>query len=132
MIVLDTHALIWWAANDSRLSAKAAQAVAGERQGDGHVLVSAISLWEIAMLIEKDRLVLAMALDEWLVAVEAIDGLNVVSLGARTAMESVRLPGEFHSDTADRMIVALAREMNAPLVTADRKIRNYPYVKCIW
>lgn len=132
MIVLDTHVLVWWVANDSRLSVRASRTLAAEQRDKGRILVSAISLWEIAMLIQKGRLVLAMTLDEWLAAVETIDCVNIVSVSARTAVQSVRLPGEFHSDPADCMIVAFSRELNAPLVTADKKIHEYPHVKCIW
>lgn len=132
MIVLDTHALVWWAAEDARLTAKASRAIDEEQLGNGHCLVSAISFWEIALLIKKKRMILTMDLDEWLATVEAIEVVNVVAISARTAVQSVRLPGEFHDDPADHMIVALAREVNAPLVTADGKIRAYPHVRCIW
>jgi PIN domain nuclease of toxin-antitoxin system len=65
-------------------------------------------------------------------AVESAEGGVIwVSISPRTAIESVRLPGEFHNDPADRMIVALARETNSSLVTADQKIRDYAHVRCI-
>lgn len=133
MIVLDTHALLWWASGDSQLSAKALSAITGVLEHpEGEILVSAISAWEIALLVDKGRLSLAMGLDDWLDAVQEIDGLRVVPLDAATAVESTRLPGNFHNDPADRMIVALARHFNAALVTADEKIRAYRHVRTVW
>lgn len=132
MIVLDTHALIWWVSDDERLSPLAAEAIKRELGNDGQILVSAITPWEIAMLLEKGRMALAMDLDEWLSAVESIECVSVVPISLRVALQSVRLPGEFHRDPADRLIVALARELNAPLLTADEKIQGYPHIKWIW
>jgi PIN domain nuclease of toxin-antitoxin system len=94
--------------------------------------VSAISAWEIAMLIDRNRVALAMDLDEWLAAVQSIDGITVVPITPQLAVQSVRLPGAFHKDPADRMIVALAREQNAVLISADDKIRQYPHVRSLW
>lgn len=133
MIVLDTHALVWWVNGDDRLSAPARalieQSVAST---NGRVLVSVISAWEIAMLVERGRVALAMDLDEWLLAVESLEGVTLVPLSAQVAVQSATLPGEFHKDPADRIIVALAREQNAVLVTADEKIQRYPHVRWAW
>lgn len=132
MIVLDTHALIWWVTGDSQLSAPARAAIEGAVDAGQRVLVSAISAWEIAMLVERGRIALAMDLDEWLAAVESLDGVSIVPLTAHVAVQSATLPGDFHKDPADRMIVALARERNAALVTADEKIQRYPHVRWVW
>lgn len=133
MIVLDTHILVWWVNGDDRLS-KAAKAAIGHEQSatDGLILLSAISAWEIAMLIEKDRLTLTMSLDDWLVTVTEIDGVRFVPVDVDIGIQATRLPGEFHKDPADRMIVALARHLNVPLVTADEKIRAYKHVRSVW
>jgi PIN domain nuclease of toxin-antitoxin system len=132
VIVLDTHALIWWVTGDSQLSAPARAVIEGAVDAGQRVLVSAISAWEIAMLVERGRIALAMDLDEWLAAVESLDGVSIVPLTAHVAVQSATLPGEFHKDPADRMIVALARERNAALVTADDKIQRYPHVRWVW
>ncbi|MBS0457765.1 MAG: type II toxin-antitoxin system VapC family toxin [Proteobacteria bacterium] len=132
MIVLDTHALIWWASQDTQLSAAAKKVIEDELADGGTVVVSAISAWELAQLVDRGRIALAMDLDEWMRAVESIDGVWVVPLSAQTAIQSVNLPGEFHKDPADRKIVALARERNAVLVTGDEKIQRYPHVKWTW
>lgn len=132
MIVLDTHVLIWWVSGDERLSKPAALAIRHELENQGDILISAISAWEVAMLVEKGRIALSMDLDEWLNAVESIERVSFIPVAPRVAMQSTRLPGNFHQDPADRMLVALAREFNVALVTADSKIQNYPHIKWIW
>lgn len=131
MIVLDTHTLIWWADGDTKLSRNAAAAI---RKGarEGGVGISTISAWEVGMLVSKGRLALNMGLDEWFATIESIPGVRMLPLNTSTALDSTRLPGSFHGDPADRMIVATARSENAPLVTADRKIRAYQHVQTIW
>lgn len=130
--MLDTHTLVWWVTGDSQLSTAAGAAIAKEQQDAGQILVSAITPWEIAMLVQKGRMALAMDLDEWLTAVEGLDALQMVPISSRVAVQSVQLPGNFHRDPADRLIVALAREVNAPLITADEKIHAYPHVRWLW
>lgn len=98
----------------------------------GEILISAITAWEIALLVDKERITLSMGTDDWLETVGEIEGVRFVSVDVATAVESTRLPGEFHKDPADRMIVALARHFNATLITADEKITNYRYVKTLW
>ncbi|PQV53087.1 type II toxin-antitoxin system VapC family toxin [Paraburkholderia sp. BL21I4N1] len=131
MIVLDTHTLVWWVTGDPTLSKKAKTAITHEMQG-GEILVSAISAWEIAMLVERERLVLSMDVSSWLATVSAIESIRFVPVDVEIAIKSVDLPGEFHKDPADRMIVSTARKFAAPLITKDEKIRAYPHVKTIW
>lgn len=132
MIVLDTHTLIWWVGGDRQLSDQARDIIERELDDEGQVAVSSISAWEIAMLVSKGRLALAMDVDEWVATVAEIDGVEFVPVTQSLAIQSVRLPGDFHPDPADQMIVALARHLSAPLVTADHKIRDYQHVKTIW
>lgn len=133
MIVLDTHVLIWWVSGDKQLSSNAKIAIEKELSTeDGMVLVSAISAWEIAMLVKADRLILTMTVDDWLETASAIEGVRFSPVNNLLGVESTRLPGDFHKDPADRMIVALARHLNVPLVTADTKIQAYKHVLSIW
>ncbi len=132
MIVLDTHALIWWVNGGEQLSRKARKAIENELAGDGQVRVSAITAWEIAMLVSKGRLALTMDIDDWLETVASIEGVSFMPIDTHVAVQSVRLPGGFHPDPADRLIVALARHHSAPLVTADTRIQEYRHVKTIW
>lgn len=131
MIVLDTHALVWWAGSDSRLSRKASTAIRAALK-NGEVGLPMISVWEIGMLIAKGRLALNMSADDWMSAVQSIPNVQLLPLTTGIALDSTRLPGSFHGDPADRMIVATARAANAPLVTADRKIRAYRHVQTVW
>lgn len=133
MIVVDTHILIWWVNGDNQLSANAKAAIDHEQQSeDGIILVSAISAWEIALLMGRDRLTLGMNLNAWLETVSTIDGVRFEPVNPSVAVDSTHLPGDFHKDPADRMIVALARHFNASLVTADERIWAYKHVRCIW
>lgn len=133
MIVLDTHVLVWWVNGDSQLSENARAAIEHEQTSEnGLILISAISAWEIAMLIEKGRLALSMSVDDWLDVVAEIESVRFMPLGVAVGVQATRLPGDFHKDPADRMIVSLARHLNAPLVTADEKIRAYKHVRSIW
>ena len=131
MIVLDTHTLIWWVNADKKLSAKAKSAIRKEQSSNGDILLSAITAWEIAMLVDKGRLTLSMDVDDWLATTGEIETVRFVSIEPEIAVQSVRLPGEFHPDPADRLITALARHFSSPLVTADEKIIAYKHVKTI-
>lgn len=131
MIVLDTHVLIWWAAGDPQLSRAARDAIEAEAQ-DGEILVSAISAWEVAMLAKAGRLALTMEAEAWLDTVAQVRAIRFVPVDVGISIQSVQLPGEFHKDPADRIIVATARRHSAPLISADMKIRDYPHVQTIW
>jgi PIN domain nuclease of toxin-antitoxin system len=132
VIVIDTHVLIWWVTGDSnQLSQAAKVAIDLELQG-GEILISSISAWEIAMLVEKERIALSMDVSTWLEVVGQIEAVRFVPVDNEIGVKSTALPGEFHKDPADRMIVATARKFAASLVTADEKIRAYPHVKTIW
>ncbi len=131
MIVLDTHALVWWVSGDETLSEKAKAAIERELDG-GQIIVSVISAWEIAMLVEREKLLLSMDVESWLATVAQIEAVRFMPLDIDVAVKSVDLPGEFHKDPADRMIVATARKLAVPLVTKDEKIRAYAHVKTIW
>lgn len=132
LIVLDTHVLLWWLSGAQPLSAKAAR-LSGKNTGiEGVIAVSSISTWEIAMLVANNRLNLSMDVDSWLAEAARIPAPRSKPVDNATAIHSVRLPGQFHKDPADRMIVALARHLSLQLVTADEKILRYPHVKTVW
>ena len=133
MIVLDTHTLVWWVTNDAELSEKAKKTIERERAG-GEIVISAISAWEIAMLVYRGTLAFSMDIDSWLwlSTVREIPRVRFAPVDVDVAVKSVQLPGVFHKDAADRTIVATARKFAAPLVTRDLKIRAYAHVKTIW
>ncbi|MER8388833.1 type II toxin-antitoxin system VapC family toxin [Mesorhizobium sp. M0166] len=130
--MLDTHVLVRWVGGETdMLSEPALHAIERERIG-GEILISSISAWEIAMLISRGRLLLSMDVGEWLATVSKLEKLSFISVDNDIAVNSTELPGEFHKDPADRIIVATSRKFAAPLVTADQKLRDYRYVKTIW
>ncbi|HDN79307.1 MAG TPA: type II toxin-antitoxin system VapC family toxin [Chloroflexi bacterium] len=129
MIVLDTHIWVWWVHGDKRLTPTQIEViVANETDVIG---VSAISCWEVAKLVEYNRLRLPCPLEEWFEQALSYPGILLIPLTPEIVIESTRLPGEFHRDSADQIIVATARVYNCPLVTADEKILNYSYVTVI-
>ena len=132
MIVLDTHVLVWWCDGDAKLSDKAKSRIDGALGSGEEILISSITAWEISMLGSNKRLTLTMDVDTWLQTVGEVEAVRFVPVDNKVAVESTRLPAEFHKDPADRMIVALARTLSAPLITADEKILNYPHVKTIY
>ena len=132
MIVLDTHVLVWWVNGGRKLTVSAKKAIKQELSDAGEILISSITAWEVAMLVDKERLSLAMNIDDWFAVVGRIEGVRFVPLDNELAIQSVTLPGEFHKDPADRMITAPARRHSIPLITADAKIRGYRHVKTIW
>lgn len=128
MIVLDTHAWVWWAADKKKLSGAARAAIeADSRRG-----VSAISLWEVAMLASSGKLLIDRDPIEWLNAATALEGVEIVALRPDIAVRSTRLGRAFHGDRADRLIVATAIAESAKLVTKDAQIRSYSGVDAVW
>ena len=91
--------------------------------------VSAISCWEVAKLVERQRLSLPCSAFDWIRQALAYPGVRLLDLSPRISVESTQLPGTFHRDPADQIIVATARVFDAPLVTLDPKILAYPHVR---
>ncbi len=129
MIVLDTHIWVWWVHGDSRLS-EAHAAILQQHEVSG-LGISAISCWEVAKLVEKGRLILPRAIDEWIRLALGYPGVTLLPLEPEIAIESTRLPGSFHKDPADQIIVATARVHQCPVVTIDRRISAYPHVRAL-
>lgn len=131
MIVLDTHVLIWWVDEPAQLS-RPAQAAIEKAMETKSVYVSCMSSWEIALLVERGRLKLALDVRDWLARCEAIPFLSFVPVNTAIAVESVRLPDFPHADPADRIITATAMSLGAQLVTKDEKLRSYTNLKTVW
>ncbi|MBI3731957.1 MAG: type II toxin-antitoxin system VapC family toxin [Chloroflexi bacterium] len=129
MIVLDTHIWLWWVHGDERLNQRQAEAIAGH---EAEVIgVSAISCWEVAKLVEKGRLSLPLPVQEWLAVALGYPGVRLLDLTPEIAVASTQLPGDFHSDPADQIIVATARVNACPLITSDSRILAYSHVETI-
>ena len=132
MIVLDTHAWVWWVAGSGRLPAPSGDAIQESLDAGDPVRVSAISTWEVAMLVARGRLELTMDVDDWIAHAEAAPEIEFVPVDNRIALRSVHLEGFEHRDPADRLIVATALGMNAALVTADARLRAYAPLATLW
>jgi PIN domain nuclease of toxin-antitoxin system len=129
MIILDTHIWVWWLHGDEQITSTQAEIIkANETDIIG---VSAISAWEIAKLVEYNRLELPCPLQEWFYEALNYPGIRLIELTPEIAIESTKLPGEFHRDPADQIIVATARLYDSSLITSDTKILKYPYVNII-
>ena len=129
--VLDTHAWIWWATSDRRLSRRARTAI-DRALSRGELHLSMISIWEMAKKVEKGQLALDRPLEEWMEAALAADGLMVADMTRPILIDSCRLPLPFHGDPADQIIVATTRSLSASLITKDARLRDYPHVRCLW
>ena len=123
-MIVDTHVLVWLLEGDPRLGHKARQALDRAVQQEA-IQVSAITPWEIAMLVNKGRLALGRDVGQWIDEAMSQPGIALVPLEPAIAVDSVRLPGALHADPADRFIVATARSRGVPLMTADRALLAY-------
>jgi len=129
LILLDTHIWIWWVQDIDRLSNRQIEILSSnERTGLG---VSIISCWEIAKLVEKNRLDLSLPTKEWFDTAINYPGIKLLELTPAIALESTQLPGQFHKDPADQIIVATSRIYHIDLLTADKKIIKYKHVSIL-
>lgn len=129
MILLDTHVWIWWCHGDRQMSSQLASAL--EFHSEDGLAVSAISCWEVSKLVQLQRLVLPLDLDEWFDMALGGSDVSLFPLTPSIAAASSRLPGDFHRDPADQMIVATSRVHDLPLATMDGRIRAYPHVRLL-
>ena len=130
MILLDTH-VWWWALNEpKKLSNKAYKFI--KNNPSNQRSIASISMWEFAMLVSTGKVEIRIPPDQWLEQAVNKTGIEVFELSPKVAAESCNLPGDFHKDPADRIIVATARINNISLITKDKKIIDYPYVNTIW
>lgn len=124
LVLLDTHAWLWLLNGSERLGAKARKAIQRSLAEEA-VLVSAISPWEVAMLVSKGRLVLDRDVGEWVQVALSLPGFRLEPVSPEVAVASTRLPGKIHSDPADRMIAATTRHLGSTLITADQLLLDY-------
>ena len=128
MMVLDTHAWIWYAAKSDRLSKPATRAC----EKSDMLLVPAVSVWEVAMLVTKGRLGFDRDVERWIAEALSLPRVRLEPLTPRISIRSTRLPGGFHGDPADRIIVATALEHGVSVITRDKQLRAYPHLRTVW
>ncbi len=124
-ILLDTHCWIWMQFGQTERFSRATRATLVRSAKTGGMCVSIISVWEVGMLEAKGRLELKMSCAEWVKQALATPGLSLYPLTAEIAIESSRLPGNFHGDPADRILLATARMTGAQLLTKDERLLEY-------
>lgn len=123
-LLLDTHIWLWLASSDSALPRSVLNAI-NKAANQQQLFVSAISVWEVAMLELKKRIKLTQPTLNWINQALSKPEINLLTLSPEIAVESCQLPGNFHGDPADRILVASARVENLTLVTKDKKIIAY-------
>jgi PIN domain nuclease of toxin-antitoxin system len=131
VILLDTHAWIWLAAEPERLSRRASSAIRRAARS-GEIAIASISLWETTMIISQGRLTIAGTLEG--AVRELVDSTRVAvrEITPAIAALSTQFPEDFPKDPADRLIAATARAEGLPLVTKDERIRSSPLLRTIW
>ena len=127
MIIIDTHIWIWWVTNSPRLNKE--HRIFLEKQKAGTIALNCISCWEVAKSVELGKLQFNISVEQWLNDAINLYNINLLPLDIPVIIESTQLPGNFHKDPADQLIVATARTLDIPLLTEDSKILNYAFVK---
>ena len=131
VIVLDTHVWLWWLHDPARLSPTADKLIQQE-QASGALILSVISVWEVAVKMQLGKLVIPMDIHSWYDLARSYPATVIEPLSPVDAIASTLLPGNFHKDPADRIIISLARRLAVPLLTCDRKILDYEHVITVW
>jgi PIN domain nuclease of toxin-antitoxin system len=129
VIVLDTHAWLWWMSSPERLSDDAAASIADA----GAIGVSTLSAWEVAMLASRGRISLDRDVTVWVRRALAEERVESLAPGVEIALGAGLLDARgFPGDPADRFIYATARAVDAPLVTRDARIRAFAPSTTLW
>jgi PIN domain nuclease of toxin-antitoxin system len=128
---MDTHVWVWWNMRPEKLSERVRDLLSTPARYE-ELLLSAISPWEFAKLLEKGRLGISCDVEEWLDKAMEMSKLRLVPLSPVVAYRSTVLPAPFHDDPADQIIVATARDENATILTSDDRIRAYPHCRSLW
>jgi PIN domain nuclease of toxin-antitoxin system len=128
-ILLDTCAIIWVVSQPEKLTNKARDILLNK---DSEIFVSSISCAEIACAVERGRIKLNTHWKKWFRHYIQLNGWYCVDIDLQVIEEAFSIPGIFHNDPADRILVATARLFSAKLLTADKKMLEYPHVDCVW
>ncbi len=132
-LLLDTHVWVWLINGEEKINKKSLNQITQAAQQHA-LFLSAISLWEMSMLVASERIILDIPVLDWISRSLEAPGINLMPLTPKISVESCYLPGAFHGDPADRIIVATARVEELTLVTSDTKILDFSkehYVKVL-
>jgi PIN domain nuclease of toxin-antitoxin system len=129
--VLDTHALVWWLTEPSRLSPRARRAVQASAQSRA-LVVSAASIFEVATLERRGRLAFSISIDQWLADVRSLPELSIEPVSADIAALAGSFGSAIPGDPIDRLIVATAQALRLTLVSADEQLRAAKWIETLW
>jgi PIN domain nuclease of toxin-antitoxin system len=124
-LLLDTHVALWLDSGDERLVASVRRAIDTAWQTGGRIFLSAVSVWEIAVLVDKGFITLDVPVEDWVARFLSRPGLEAVPLDVAAAARAYRLHHLEHRDPADRLLIATAIGLGCPLVTQDQRIRKF-------
>jgi PIN domain nuclease of toxin-antitoxin system len=129
LILLDTHVVAWAADNPKRLSRDAASAIRRARRGGG-LAVSAITVWELALLVSRGRVQVYGSVETSVRTL--LEDTTVIPITPEIAALATQFPDDYPRDPVDRLIGATARAEGMTLVTGDERIRRSPLLKTVW
>lgn len=132
-LILDTHIIAWSLLDPDKISGTVKHEI-NLAQKEDRLAICSISMWEIAMLTRKKRIDIYEPIKHFLKSITEIDGLSVLEITPDIAAESVSLVDDFHSDPADRIIVATTKILGGTLLTRDQKILSWAksgHIKCL-
>jgi PIN domain nuclease of toxin-antitoxin system len=124
-LLLDSHIVLWLDSGDERLAAPTRTLIDGCWQSGGTIFLSAVSAWEIALLVDTGRIELDIPIEAWVERFLDRPGIEAAPLGHRAACRSYGLHHLEHRDPADRLLIATAIELGCPLVTYDERIQRF-------
>ncbi len=130
MILLDTHALLWWSLDPQHLSPTAASTCRTMEQAGG-AIASAISIWELAAKVKRGKLELPISIDDWVRGIERDSIVRLLPVDTTTWIRTAALDWA-HRDPADRVIVATAMLAGVPILTKDKAMHAQKHVECVW
>jgi len=123
-VLVDTHIWLWHLNGEPSLSTRVKKCIDACAL-ENELYLSAISVWEIAMLVSKNKIILNTSCQAWINKSLSLPGVSLLPLSPEIAIESCQLPGNFHGDPADRIIVASAKVENLCLISRDKKLSSY-------
>ena len=124
-LLLDTHIVLWLDKGSERLKPPTRAMIDECRRGGGTIMLSAISIWEIAMLLDARRIVFDFPLENWVDRFVAKVGIEAIPLTPRAASRAYEFHDLEQRDPGDRLLIATAIELDCPLVTYDGSILKF-------
>ncbi len=124
-LLLDTHIALWLDSGADALRSSTRAVIDGSWRNGGTICLSAVSVWEIALLVDTRRIELDLPIEAWITRFLARPGIEALPLGHSAASRSYRLYQLEHRDPADRLLIATAIELACPLVTYDEHILRF-------